>query len=215
MIYAENILLCITVPMLLSLLFVRGSARRFVMASIGGMIACLLAAYISGYLYLITGLTRTDVSIFLSPMVEETLKFIPPIFILLIMSPTDRNLLLIAVGIGVGFATFENCCYLLSEGASSLTLILIRGLAVGVMHTISMATLSMALSAARRLEALTAPAIFGALSLSVVFHGLYNLLVSEPGVTSYIGYLLPLVSAGLLYLPFHILKLDAEEKQSE
>ena len=147
MIYAENILLCITVPMLLSLLFVRGSARRFVMASIGGMIACLLAAYISGYLYLITGLTRTDVSIFLSPMVEETLKFIPPIFILLIMSPTDRNLLLIAVGIGVGFATFENCCYLLSEGASSLTLILIRGLAVGVMHTISMATLSMALSA--------------------------------------------------------------------
>ena len=30
MIYAENILLCIAVPLLLSLLFVRGGAMRFI-----------------------------------------------------------------------------------------------------------------------------------------------------------------------------------------
>ena len=69
------------------------------------------------------------------------------------------------------------------------------GLAVGVMHTVSMATLSIGLLTARRMHALTLPGVLGALSLSVVFHGLYNLLVSEAGAASYIGYALPLVSA--------------------
>ena len=211
MIYAENILLCIAVPLLLSLLFVRGGAMRFITAFLGGMIACLLSAYISGYLYLISGMTRQDVSIFLSPMVEESLKFLPPVFILLVFSPDDRDLMLTSVGIGVGFATFENICYLLTEGASNLLFVLIRGVAVGVMHIVSMATLSIALSIARRLHALTLPGILGALSLSVVFHGLYNLLVSAPGVTSYIGYLLPLISAGFLYIPYRILRLGAAE----
>ena len=37
--------------------------------------------------------------------------------------------------------------------------------------------------------------MIGALSLSVTFHALYNLLVSRPGVTSWIGYVLPLLTA--------------------
>ena len=209
MIYAENILICIAVPLLLSLVFVRGGARRFVASFLGGMIACLLAAYISGFLSLAGSLDPEDVSVFLSPIVEEILKCIPLVFVLLVFVSEDRTLLIIAVGIGVGFATFENCCYLLSRGASSLPLILIRGLAVGVMHTVSMATLSIGLLTARRLHALTLPGVLGALSLSVVFHGLYNLLVSEAGVASYIGYALPLVSAGLLYVPYRVLRLDS------
>ena len=44
--------------------------------------------------------------------------------------------------------------------------------------------------------------MIGSLSLSMTFHGLYNLLVSEEGVTMYIGYVLPVVAAGVLYLIF-------------
>ena len=42
--------------------------------------------------------------------------------------------------------------------------------------------------------------IVGALSMAMTFHGLYNLLVSEPGIPSYIGYVLPMLFALLLYL---------------
>ena len=56
-----------------------------------------------------------------------------------------------AVAIGAGFATFENCCYILTAGAESLPYILIRGMAVGVMHIVSILALPIWLIAARRL----------------------------------------------------------------
>ena len=74
MIYAENILLCIAVPLLISLLFIRGEVRRYVAAFLLGMGVCLIAAYISGFLNLVTGMGENDTSVFLSPVVEELMK---------------------------------------------------------------------------------------------------------------------------------------------
>ena len=48
----------------------------------------------------------------------------------------------------------------------------------------------------------------GLLCLAMTFHGLYNLLVSEPGITSYIGYILPMLTAGFLYIPYRKLHLS-------
>ena len=208
MIYAENILLCIAVPLLLSMLFVRDQARRFVLAFVTGMVACLLAAYITGFLRLTVGWEETEARIFLSPVVEEIVKLLPLLLFLLLLEPKDDALLLLAVALGAGFATFENCCTLLSAGASSLSFVLIRGLAVGVMHIVSIAALSMGIIAARRLEALSLPALAGAFSLSVTFHGLYNLLVSVPGVSSYVGFALPILAAAALYHPYRRLRLS-------
>lgn len=210
MIYAENILLCIAVPLLLSLLFMRGSARRFIAASLTGMISCLLAAYISGFLSLVTVYSEQQTAVYLSPIVEELLKCLPLLLYMLLFAPKDGALLAVAVGIGAGFATFENCCNLLSVGASSLLHVLIRGMAVGVMHTVSMTALSFGLIIARRYKALSVPGVLGAVSLSVIFHGLYNLLVSHPGPSSYIGYLLPLLTALLLFLPYRALKVEVD-----
>ncbi len=201
MIYAENILLCIAVPLIISLLFIRGEVRRYVSAFLLGMGVCLIAAYISGFLSLATGMGENDTAIFLSPVVEELMKLMPLLFFLVLFSPEDRTLTMLAVAIGAGFATFENCCYILTSGAESLTYILIRGLAVGVMHIVSIFALSIWLIVAKRLQVFSFPAVLGSLSLAMTFHALYNLLVSEPGVSSLIGYLLPLLAAvGLTYL---------------
>ena len=59
-----------------------------------------------------------------------------------LFTPEEHTLTMLAVAIGAGFATFENCCYILTSGAERLTYILIRGLAVGVMHIVSVLTLS-------------------------------------------------------------------------
>ena len=118
---------------------------------------------------------------------------------------------MLAAAIGAGFATFENCCYILTAGAESLTYILIRGLAVGVMHIVSIFALSIWLIAAKRLKVLSFPAVVGGLSLSMIFHALYNLLVSEPGASSVVGYALPLLAAAGLYLLYRRLSSRVEQ----
>lgn len=202
MIYAENILICIAVPLAISVIFVRGNARRFVLAFLAGMSVCLIAAYISGFAGMTGGMEENDTAIFISPIIEEILKFLPLLFYLVLFVPESENMFLVAAGLGAGFATFENCCHILSTGAGSLPYILIRGLAVGVMHIVSIMMLAMGLSLVRRFKAFSVAGIAGALTLSMTFHALYNLLVSEKGISSYIGYILPVLTAVLLYIPY-------------
>ena len=199
MIYAENIFLCIAAPLLISLLFLRKNGRRFAAFFLIGMGVCLLSAYISGYIHQAAGLEKDETSIFISPVVEEILKMVPLLFFLFGFAPTDEAFLDGALGVGVGFATFENCCYILSDGAESLPYVLVRGLAVGVMHLVSTQAVARGLILARRHRMLSTPGITGALTLSMIFHALYNLLVSQPGISSAIGYALPLLAAAGLY----------------
>ena len=199
MIYAENILLCIASPLLLSLFFLRKTVRRFVGCILIGMGICLLSAYISGYMYQIVELEESETSIFISPIVEEIMKLLPLLFVLFLFEPDDRSFMDVGLGIGVGFATFENCCYILSSGAESLPYVLVRGLAVGVMHIVTMEAVSLALVMSRRYKMLSVPGIAGALTCSMIFHALYNLLVSEPGLSATIGYILPIIGAAGLY----------------
>ena len=207
MIYAENILLCIAIPLIIACLFTSGATRRFLFSFLIGMGACLLAAYISGFIDAASGMGARDTAIFISPVVEETMKMMPILFYLFLLEPEDDGLILSAAGIGTGFAIYENCCYILSVGAGSMSFIMIRGLAVGVMHIVSVLALAMGLTLVRRFHALSAASIMGALALSMTFHGLYNLLVSQPGITSYIGYILPMLTAVCMYLPYRKLHL--------
>ena len=121
------------------------------------------------------------------------------LFILFVFRLDDGSYLSAAIGIGAGFATFENCCYILSSGEEILSYVLIRGLAVGVMHLVTVITASFALILARRYKMLTIAGIAGSLAFPMIFHALYNLLVSQSGVPSYIGYALPIMAAAGLY----------------
>ncbi len=199
-IFAENIFLCIAVPMVVSLFFTHGDVRRYVAAFFLGMGVCLIAAYVSGFLGMVAGMEANDTSIFISPMVEEMLKFLTLLFFMVLFMPGDQVLTMLAVSIGTGFATFENSCHILTTGAGSLPYILIRGFSVGIMHVVSMLALAIWLIIAKRLKAFTFSAVVGGLSLAMIFHALYNLLVSEPGITMQIGYLMPSLAAVLLYL---------------
>ena len=202
MIYAEHILVCVAMPLLIALAFSRDGARRLIASSLAGMGVCLLAAYISSFINALTGVGETQTKVFISPVVEEILKLLPLLAYLFLFEPDEGQLLLSAVGIGTGFAIFENCCYLVVPEMRSFAFVAVRGFAVGVMHVVSAASLAMGLTMARRFRALTLPGILGALSLSATFHGLYNLLVSHPGASAYVGYALPLAIAILLYAVF-------------
>ena len=202
MIYAENILLCIAIPLIIAAVFGRGNSRRFIVSFLIGMVSCLLAAYISGFINAARQMSSKETAIFISPMIEEVMKMLPLVFYLFMFEPGDNDLMMTAIGIGAGFATYENCCYILTEGAEKISYIIIRGMAVGVMHIVSIIAFVIGLTMARRFKLMSVGCIVGALSLSMTFHGLYNLLVSEAGITSYIGYALPIITAILLYVPY-------------
>ena len=199
MFYAENVLICIAVPFTISLLFTRGSARHFIACFLTGMVVCLLSAYIAGFFERTSGFSTEDTSIFLSPIVEELFKLFSVLFCIYLFEPSNEKIELYAVGIGVGFATFENCCFILLSGAQQLTYVLIRGSAVGVMHMVTMVALAKGLQLLKTYKVFSLAGVAGVLSMSVTIHGLYNLLVSKPGVSSYIGYVMPMACAILLY----------------
>ena len=213
MIYSEYIMICIGMPLLIALFYTRKSARLFTAASLVGMLACLLAGYISGYINLASGTTLEETAVYVAPIVEEILKLLPLLFCMFVIGLEDQPLLNAAVAIGAGFAVFENCVYLLQSGTERLFLMLIRGLAVGVMHVASMLLLDLGLTLMKRYRAISVPAVVGAATLPIVFHGLYNLLVSQPGVSAYIGYCLPLLVAALYYRLFFSL-LNPEKKEA-
>ena len=211
MIYSENILLCIVIPLLLTLLYTHGGTRRSMAAFILGMFICLLSSYISGYLTLLAGMDLKESAVYISPTTEEIMKLLPLLFYLVVFRPEEMSLTTFAISMGAGFATFENCCYLLATGSQSLTFTLVRGLAVGVMHIVCMLAMSLSLIMVRRYRVFTLATVVGCLSLSVVFHALYNLLVSVPGTSTYVGYILPLLMSLAFYWPYR--KLRAAEIQ--
>jgi RsiW-degrading membrane proteinase PrsW (M82 family) len=204
-IYAENIFICIAVPLLISLFFA-GGARRFIASFLTGTAVCLLSAYISGFLQIVSGMSVADTAVFLSPVIEEIMKFLPLLFVLFIFTPEDSELFTSAIGIGAGFATFENCCYLLSTGSESLAFTLVRGLAVGVMHIDCMLAMSLSLIMVRRYRVFSFATVVGCLSLAAVSHALYNLLVAEQGLPAYGGYVLPMLTALAFYWPYRKLR---------
>ncbi len=212
MIYAENILICIAIPLLVSLLFVRGEVRRYLAAFLFGMGVCLLAAYISSFLGDTVGMTENDTAVYLSPVVEELMKLLPLGFFTVMIAPKERRQTMLAVAVGAGFATFENCCYILTSGAENLGYILIRGFAVGVMHIMSILALSMWFLIAKRLKVFNFSSITVGVSIAMIFHGLYNLLVSKPGISTVLGFLMPPLTALLLYLLFRRLSRESVEE---
>ena len=150
-----------------------------------------------------------EAAIYLSPSPEEIMTLLPQLFSLMVFRPEEMPMTTFAISMGAGFATFENCCYLLATGSASLGFTLVRGLAVGVMHIVCMLAMSLALVMVRRYRVFTVATVVGCLSLSVVFHALYNLLVSIPGIPAYVGYILPLLMALAFYWPYRKLRAAA------
>lgn len=112
MLYAENILICIAVPLAISLHFINGNARRIIASFVAGMVVCILSAYISGLFQSMSGFSSEDASIFISPIIEESMKLFSVLVCVYVFNPSDEKIQLFAVGIGAGFATFENSCCL-------------------------------------------------------------------------------------------------------
>ena len=68
MIYIENIFVCLAIPLALSMLFIGGRTRTFMLFIIVGMSACLLSAYVNSFFMGYYGVDPTVAVVEITPM---------------------------------------------------------------------------------------------------------------------------------------------------
>lgn len=205
--YIENIYICLGAPLLLAILCLRREARRHLIFLLAGMTACLLSAYVSAY---ITGVTGTDVAMAsheIAPAVEECIKFLPLLFYILVFTPEKKNVISGALLTAVGFATFENACFLTSYGVSNLPRLMIRGFGTGAMHIVCGMVMSAGLAFLWDRVWLRAAGAFALLCFVTTVHAVFNVLVSQSGMGFWIGSAIP-VTLVLIYLVFFRRKIE-------
>ena len=201
MIETANILIALALPLCLALFLARGEVRRFVGFFTAGLLCAFLAVHINSFLASVSGMAATEALVKLTPINEEILKALPVFcYLLTARSPERSDVAGVAIAVGLGFVTYENCFLLVQLGGSGFLLTLIRGLAAGFMHVSCAVLLGYGLSLLLNHRYMLLPGAFGLLCVQSIFHATYNLLVTASSGWQVAGYILPLAMAAALLL---------------
>ena len=164
---------------------------------LSGMTVCLLSSYISTFLATVLGSNLLSASLEIAPLTEEIMKFLPILFYLLVFEPGRGEVADGVLMTAVGFATFENACYLISNGAGDIMHLMIRGFGTGAMHVVCGFIIAAGLLYLWDRLWIRVAGTIGLISVAITYHGIYNILVSQTGVAAMIGYLIPLLTVAL------------------
>ena len=201
MTYIENVFLCMASPLLIAALCM-GKRQRKVLSVLLCRDGCLSTFRIHQHLFC-AALYKADTfaaTTEIAPVVEEVMKLLPLLFYLLIFEPKREQIKNTAVVIALSFATFENVCYLIQNGAGHFSFIFFRGIGTGAMHVICGAIVGGDLAYVWQRTWLKIAGTCGLLGAAITFHAIYNLLIAYGSVAQYIAYLLPvlILAAGKL-----------------
>ena len=113
----ENIFICMASPLLVAALCMGRRRLRFFLFGVAGMGVCLLSAYINTFLAAVYQADALAATVEIAPVVEEVMKLLPLVFYLLVFEPEAERIKPAAITAALSFATFENVCYLIQNGA--------------------------------------------------------------------------------------------------
>ena len=200
MTYIENIFLCMVSPLLVAALCMGRRQLRFFLFCIAGMGVCLISAYINTFLAAVCQADALAATAEIAPVVEEMMKLLPLVFYLLVFEPEGDKIKAAAITVALAFATFENVCYLIQNGADSFSFIFFRGFGTGAMHVLCGLIVGGGLAYTWWRTWLKIAGTCGLLGAVITLHAIYNLLIVHGGAAQYIAYALPvlLVTAGRL-----------------
>lgn len=197
MTYIENIFVCVAAPLLVAAFCMGRKYLRFFLFAFAGMGACLISAYVNTFFAALYGATAFHATAEIAPVVEEVVKLLPLLFYLLVFELEPEQIRPAILTVAAGFATFENICYLIQNGAGHLGFLLIRGFGTGAMHIVCGAIVGFGLVYVWRRGWLKAVGTCGLLGAAVIFHGIYNLLIAYGGWVQYVAYALPVLAVVL------------------
>ena len=198
--YIENIFLCMVSPLLVAALCMGRRQLRFFLFCMAGMGVCLLSAYINTFLAAVCQADALAATAEIAPVVEEMMKLLPLVFYLLVFEPEGDKIKAAAITVALAFATFENVCYLIQNGADRFSFIFFRGFGTGAMHVLCGLIVGGGLAYTWRRTWLKVAGTCGLLGAAITLHAIYNLLIAYGGAAQHIAYALPvlLVAAGRL-----------------
>ena len=196
----ENIFICLAAPFLIAAVGSERQNRKNFIFIVLGFLACIVSAYLNTFFALLYGADSLTAVIEITPVVEETVKLLPLLFCLAVFEVGAAEGLDIIFNVAVGFATFENICYLLENGTDNLWHLVIRGFSTGAMHLTCAFVIGYGLKLFKQSSVLKSAGIFGLLCVTITFHALFNMLMKTDGVVHQIGFAVPLVSVFLLLL---------------
>ena len=191
MTYIENVLVCMVAPLLVALLLLRRKQRPLLLFCLAGMGMCLLAAYLNTFFAQLYAADALNAATQIAPVVEEIMKLLPLLFYLAVFEPDAERFRLAAIVVAASFATFENVCYLTQNGAGQFVYLLIRGFGTGAMHIVCGSVYGRVLRPAWGSRPLRAACLFGLLCVAIIYHAIYNLLVSVGGTAQLLAYATP------------------------
>lgn len=192
--------LCLIAPLSMMLFIFKSRQRVILGFLLSGIFMCLFAGEINGLISNSTDAPLRFLTVNITPIVEEVLKAIPIVFIAFLIKPDSQLLLESSITVGVGFATMENVCLLFDTASFvSAWTIIARGLGAGMMHGVSTLAVGYSMTIASANKKLTYTGTVAALSGSIIYHSIYNIMVQSayPAV----GILLPIAS----FIPLVIL----------
>ena len=199
MTYIENVLVCIAAPLFITMLCVGRKYRAAFVFCFAGMLVCLLSAYLNTFFTIIYQADTMNAATQIAPVVEELMKLLPLLFFLIVFEPDLQRFRLAAMLVAASFATFENICYLAENGAGQMLFLLIRGFGTGAMHVVCGSAYSEGLRFVWHDRLLRSVCIPGILCVTIIYHAIYNLLVSVGGSVQVIGYYIPLFTLAVGY----------------
>ncbi len=211
MIYAENIFIFLAAPFIVGFFLMKGESRRFIGFFLVGAITCLLSSYINSFIASLCGMTSTEAIIKITPIIEEVMKVLPLLFYIIIFIPVRETIFASSIAIGIGFATFENCCYVVTNGADDIYFVLIRGFAVGIMHILCAAVIGFTLGFGNNQKHFSWIGVFASVSICISYHAIYNLMVSGSSLWQMYGYFMPFVTAVIVIIIINLMPIIRNE----
>lgn len=188
--------ICLTVSLGLMLPLMERKVRRLVIFMIVGITSCL---FISELNNILLGVFNNDVfyvTTTITPVTEEIIKMLPILYFAIVISDDRRALIPNAFAVGVGFALLENVV-ILTQNVENVTIFwaLIRGFGSGLVHGICTVMVGWGISYIKKRRKFFYCGTFALLSLAIIYHATYNLLVQSD--YQYVGILLPIIT----YIP--------------
>lgn len=193
--------ICTVAPMLILLLMLRGRSRTLLGYLMIGIFVSLFASELNSVLATWLQTDSFYLTTVVTPIAEEIAKALPVVFYALVFTDQQDKVIPVAFAVGVGFAMFENTVILL-QNVDSVTVgwAIVRGFITALMHAVCTAAIGYGICFVKKEKALFLCGTFALLSLSIIYHGIFNMLVQSDD--KILAIILPLVT----YIPLVILQ---------
>ena len=193
------------VPLLLLMTMLDNKSRLLLGFVLCGMMLAVCAYEVNSLVCYLFQLSGPELSIKAAPIIEEILKALPVLFYAALVSDERKQVLQLAMAVGIGFAILENAFLLITYvDAVNIGWAIVRGVSTSLSHGICTLIVGCGIIFVRKQKKLFYTGTFALLAAAMTLHAIFNLLIQSP--YDYVALALPLI----MYAVFWIVRLQRQ-----